>query len=144
VATVMTLVVLVLGALTANLPGAAASCGGFPWCRSIESGGPGLTVQIVHRVVAFLMLGHLWGLARAVARREEPATIVRTARIAFGLVIFQIVIAAAMVEMSFPPVFRSLHQAVGTLVWLVVVVLTTLSARGARAGPMGAAQRMAA
>ncbi len=144
VATVMALSILIFGALTANLPGAAVSCGGFPWCRSIDSNGLGLTVQIIHRVLAFLLLAHLWAVARGTARRNEPAPIVRAARISFGLVIFQIVIAAAMVEMNFPPVFRSLHQAVGTLLWLAIVILAILSARGVRAHQPAMAQRRAA
>lgn len=144
VATVMALSILVVGALTANLPGAAVSCGGFPWCRSVDSTGLGLTVQIIHRVLAFLLLGHLWALARGAARRSEPAQIVRAARISLWLVVLQIMIAAAMVEMSFPPVFRSLHQAVGALVWLAIVILTILSARGVRAQQPALAQRKAA
>jgi len=144
VATVMALSILVLGALTANLPGAAVSCGGFPWCRSVNSAGLGLTVQIIHRVLAFLLLAHLWAVARGTARRNEPAPIVRAARISFGLVILQVVIAAAMVEMRFPPVFRSLHQAVGALVWLAIVILTILSARGVRSQRPALVQRKAA
>jgi heme A synthase len=42
-------------------------------------------------------------------------------------VILQILVAAAMVEMHFPPSLRSLHQAVGTALWIVVVVLTALA-----------------
>ena len=43
----------------------------------------------------------------------------------------QILVAAALVEMQLPPLFRSLHQAVGTLVWVAVVILALLSRRGA-------------
>jgi len=144
VALVMAFAVLILGALTANLPGAAASCGGFPWCRSINGGGAGLAVQIVHRVLAFLLIGHLWAVARGAARRNEPGTIVRTARIALALGVTQVLVAGAMVEMSFPPVFRSLHQAIGTLLWLAIVVLTVLASRGAHASSPAMNQRMAA
>ena len=128
IAVAMAFPVLVLGAITANLPGAAISCGGFPWCRSVNSGGIGLAVQIVHRVLAFLLFGHLWGIAAAVARRREPTVIVRAARVAFGSVLAQIVVAAAMVEMTLPAVLRSLHQTVGTFAWLAIVVLAILSA----------------
>jgi hypothetical protein len=46
-------------------------------------------------------------------------------------VLAQITVAAALVELQLPPLFRSLHQAVGTLVWVAVVVLALLSRRGA-------------
>ncbi|MDQ3242764.1 MAG: COX15/CtaA family protein [Gemmatimonadota bacterium] len=120
---------LVMGALTANLPGAASSCGGFPWCRTVSGGGSGLGAHIVHRVAAFLLLGHLWGISRAVRRRGEARPIVTAARFAFWAAVAQILIAAAMIEMQFPPVLRSLHQATGTLVWLAVVILACVSAK---------------
>jgi heme A synthase len=130
-AVALTLLTLILGALTANLPDAAASCGGFPWCRTINSSGAGLYVQIVHRILAFLLFGHLWGLQAGVSRRKEPAVVIRAARAAFGAAIVQILVAAGMIEMHFPPAFRSLHQAFGTLVWLSVVVLAIITHRAA-------------
>ena len=123
---------LIMGALTANLPDAARACGGFPWCWSINAGGRPLVVQIVHRVIAFLLFGHLWGIAAAVPKRREPRAIVLAARVAFGAALAQLLTAAAMIGMHFPPVLRSLHQAMGTFVWLAVVVLAIISARAAR------------
>ncbi len=135
---------LIMGALTANVPDAAVSCGGFPWCRSVNAGGTPLVIQIVHRVIAFLLFGHLWGIAAAVRKRSEPRIIVTTARIAFFAAVVQVLVAAAMIEMSFPAVFRSLHQAVGTFVWLAVVVLAIVSARAAREAESRAPMRAAA
>lgn len=126
-AVTLTFVALVLGALTANFPGAAVSCGGFPWCRSVQGGGAALTIQITHRLVAFLLFGHLLGVAISVSRRNEPRVLVRAARFAFGAVVLQVLIAAAMVEMHLPTVLRSLHQAAGTLLWLSVCVLAGLA-----------------
>jgi heme A synthase len=126
-AVVLAALTLVLGALTANVPDAAVSCGGFPWCRVVNSGGTPLALQITHRVVAFLLFGHLWGIAVALPRRNEPRALVRSARMAFGLAVVQVLIAAAMVEMQLPTVLRSLHQATGTLLWLSVCVLAGLS-----------------
>ncbi|MBA3341316.1 MAG: heme A synthase [Gemmatimonadaceae bacterium] len=140
----LALVTLVMGALTANLPDAASSCGGFPWCRTINSGGTGLGVQIAHRVVAFLLFGHLWGMAAAIPRRGEPPAIVMAARVAFGAAVVQVLVAAAMLEMQFPPVVRSLHQAVGTFVWLAIVVLALHASRAARSAAMVVQQRVAA
>jgi heme A synthase len=127
IALILTGLTLVLGALTANVPGAAASCGGFPWCRTVSAGGPPLILQITHRVIAFLLFGHLWGIAAALPKRNEPRVLVRAARIAFGLAVAQVLIAAAMVEMHLPMVLQSLHQATGTLLWLSVCVFAGLA-----------------
>jgi heme A synthase len=140
----LTLVVLVFGALTANLPDAAASCGGFPWCRTIVTHGTGLYVQITHRILAFLLFGHLIGITVATSKRKEPAVIRRSARFALGAAILQILVAAAMIEMHFPPAFRSLHQAFGTLLWLSVVILAIITHRVLAAGRAPAAARAAA
>lgn len=118
---------LILGALTANIPSAAVACGGFPWCRSVTAGGTPLVVQIIHRTVAFLLFGHLWGVSMALPKRNEPRVLVVAARFAFGFAILQVLIAAAMVEMHLPLVLRSLHQAIGTLVWLAICVFAGLS-----------------
>ena len=142
-AVVLTLIVLVFGALTANLPDAAASCGGFPWCRTVVSNGSALHVQITHRILAFLLFGHLLGIMVAVGRRKEPAVIVRAARFAFGAALVQVIVAAAMIEMHFPPVFRSLHQAFGTLLWLSVVVLAIIARRAASNEPAASQMRAA-
>jgi cytochrome c oxidase assembly protein subunit 15 len=124
---------VVLGALTANVPGAAAACQGFPWCRTlaVPTAGGALHVQLTHRVLAFLLFLHLVGLAIAVTRRGESRPVVRAAQLAAGLVIAQLIVAAALVELHLPPALQSLHQAVGTLVWVVVFALAALAKRGA-------------
>ena len=127
IAVILAALTLLLGALTANVPDAAIACGGFPWCRSINSGGPPLILQITHRVVAFLLFGHLWGVSAALPKRNEPSVLVRSARIAFGVAVLQVLIAAAMVEMHLPTVLRSLHQATGTLLWVSVCVFAGLA-----------------
>ncbi len=63
----------------------------------------------------------------ALPRRMEPRVLVIAARVAFGLAILQVLVAAAMVEMHLPTVLRSLHQAAGTLVWLSVCVFAGLA-----------------
>jgi cytochrome c oxidase assembly protein subunit 15 len=125
----LTLVVIIFGALTANVPNAAASCGGFPWCRTINAHGSPLVIQVTHRILAFLLFGHLLGMAIGTGKRGEPSIIRRTAWIAFSAAVVQIIVAAGMIEMHFPPAFRSLHQAFGTLVWLCVVSLAILTKR---------------
>jgi cytochrome c oxidase assembly protein subunit 15 len=131
-AAVFAVVTVIFGALTANLTDAAVACGGFPWCRWITSTGTGFWVQVTHRVLAFLLLGHMWGVQAAVARRKEPAIVVRSARFAFAAIVLQILIAAGMVEMRLPPLFRSLHQAAGTLVWISVFIFAAIAFHAVR------------
>jgi len=123
----LTFLALVFGALTANTPGAAAACRGFPWCISVAEYGLPLWIQVAHRIIAVLLLGHLIGIAIGVRKRGEPGAIRNAALAALGLVILQILIAGAMVGMHFPASLRSLHQAVGTALWIVVVTLASLS-----------------
>jgi heme a synthase len=126
-AATLTFLALVFGALTANTPGAAVACQGFPWCNTItESGGP-LYIQVTHRIIAFLLLGHLIGIVIGVRRRAETRAVRTAAMTALSVAILQIVIAAAMVELHLPPTLRSLHQAMGTALWISVVTLTALA-----------------
>jgi heme A synthase len=138
------LVTLVFGALTANMPGAAASCAGFPWCREYVLSGTPLTIQLTHRILAFLLFGHLLGIALMARKRREPAVIRRSAWAAFNAAVLQVLVAAAMIEMHFPASFRSLHQAFGTLVWLAIVVLAILTRRAVNEGSAEATLRKAA
>ena len=127
----LTFAVLVLGAFTAHVPGANGSCAGFPLCRGSFLPGPMQHIQFTHRILAFLLFFHLLGLMIAVRRRGEAPIIIRAAVIAFVSVVTQIAVAAAMVELHLPAELRSVHQAVGTLVWVVVVAFALLCRRGA-------------
>jgi heme A synthase len=133
-AAALTFVVLTFGALTANLPGAAAACQGFPLCndRLVSEGGATHT-QLTHRLLAFLLFFHVLGVTIAVSRRRESPLVVRAVRLTMAAIVAQIVIAAALVELFLPPALQSLHQAMGTLVWLTVVVFAALAHRGSRA-----------
>lgn len=127
---------VVLGALTANVAGANVACEGFPWCRATPVTGGPLHIQLTHRVLAFLLFFHTLGMAIAVGRRRgESPVIGRAAWLAFGVVAVQLVVAAVLVELRLPPFWRSLHQAVGTLVWLSTF---TFAALARRASPLGA------
>ncbi len=123
----LTFLALVLGALTANTPGAPIACQGFPLCRVIAEHGTPLWIQVTHRIMAFLLLLHLIGIIMGVKKRAEPGPIRSAAWAALSIVVLQILIAAAMVEMHLPASLRSLHQAVGTALWISVVVLTSLA-----------------
>ncbi|MGQ0537943.1 MAG: COX15/CtaA family protein [Gemmatimonadaceae bacterium] len=122
-------ITIVLGALTANLPGANTACTGFPLCSgswvptdSVQH------VQYAHRVLAFLLLLHSGALALGVARRGETV-LVGLARLTFVTVLLQIGIAAALVQLRLPWVLRSLHEAVGTLLWLAAAALAIVAVR---------------
>jgi heme A synthase len=128
IAVVLTFATLVLGALTANVPGAPVACRGFPWCRTIEGGATPIGIQITHRVLAFLVLGHLIGMFVGSRKRGEHTTIRLAVASALGLVVLQVIVAAGMVEMNLPAVMRSLHQAVGTATWIAVVAVAALAA----------------
>ena len=134
VAVGLTFLALVFGALTANTPGAPVACQGFPWCRVIADHGAPLWIQVTHRIIAFLLLGHLIGMSIAVRKRAEPRPVRNAAWAALSVAVLQILVAAAMMEMHLPASLRSLHQAVGTALWVAVVALTSLAAgvRGQR------------
>ena len=91
-----------------------------------ERGSP-LVIHVWHRIIALLLLGHLIGVAIAVRKRGEPRPLRIAAWIALSLVSLQIVVAATMVEMHLPALLRSIHQAVGTALWIAVVALTALA-----------------
>jgi cytochrome c oxidase assembly protein subunit 15 len=114
----MAFVVPVFGGLTATFPAAATACLGFPHCRTVVASGSPLAIHLTHRILAFLLVFHLIALAITVRRRNEPPLIRGAAWSCAGLVIAQLFIAAAMVEMGFPQSLRSMHQAIGVLVWV--------------------------
>src|SRR6202011_1037076 len=124
----LTFLALIFGALTANTPGAAVACQGFPWCTGIAQHGTPLWIQVTHRVIAFVLLGHLTGISVGVRKRGEPGPIRTAAWAALGVVILQVLVAGAMLGMHFPPSLRSLHQAVGPALWTAVVALAALTA----------------
>ena len=62
VAAVMAFFAVLMGGATANMAGAAVSCIGFPHCREVTAGGAPLFAQVSHRILAFLVLGHLLGM----------------------------------------------------------------------------------
>ena len=132
---VLAFIVLVLGALTANL-GAAGACLGFPNCRVYSAPDRGLVhLQLTHRILAFLFAFHVVGAAVMVRKRSVAPVVKRALFVALGAVVLQILVAASLVEMRLPPVLQSLHQAVGTLVWIAVVVWALLAHRAAGREP---------
>jgi len=129
-------IVVVLGALVANVPGAAPSCQGFPLCRAALMGGVPFALHVTHRALAFLLFGHLFAVAFLTRRRREGRGIVLATRLAFSAVVLQIMVAATMVELHLPAPLQSIHQAVGTLVWMTTVTAAALAGRALAVGAM--------
>ena len=130
--------VVVLGGLVAKYPGAAAACPGFPLCgetpANIAAGAP--HIQLTHRVIAYLLFFHAVAIALAVGRRAGEAPVVkRAAKTAAALVVLQVVVAAAMILGGMPPMLRSVHQAVGIAVWMVLFMAAYLARSAAKAAP---------
>ena len=122
--------IVILGGFTANVPGAAPACQGFPLCNgSVVTEGAAQTLHWTHRVFAFLFTFHAFGMAMA-ARRRTSVVMRRATATLLGIILLQILIAAVLVSTYLPPVLQSLHQAVGTLVWLTAVVTAGLAVRG--------------
>jgi heme A synthase len=135
-AAVLAFFVVILGGFTANIPGAAPACQGFPLCNGrVITEGAAQTIHWVHRLLAFLLTLHVVGLAMAARKHGGEAGAHRAGRratmVLLGVIILQIVLAAILVSTHLPKVLQSLHQAVGTLVWLSAVVAAGLSAKGA-------------
>jgi len=78
-----------------------------------------------------LLLGHLIGVVIGVRKRGETRAVRTASSVALAFVVLQILVAAAMVEMQLPPELRSIHQAVGTALWIAVVALTALASGAA-------------
>src|SRR3989454_9918961 len=94
-AATFTYLLIILGALTANL-GAASACLGFPLCNGqvIPAGNYLQAVHWSHRLLGFGLLGSLaWWAWRT--RRPGPAA-------ALALALAQVGVAAAMVLLALP------------------------------------------
>lgn len=126
-AAVMALLVVLLGGLTAKLPGAAVACAGFPLCGEGSLGGGAQHVQLTHRILAYLLVLHLISLPMVFRKRGEPAVLITTAWLGLIAGVLQILWAGWMVTGGFPAVVRSLHQATGILIWLIAFVMTYLA-----------------
>ena len=108
-------VTVLMGALTANL-GAASACLGFPLCNGqiLPDGNRFQYIQWMHRLLAYsLVLSAVVWAARE--RRPGP-------RWVLGLVLLQVVVAAAMVLGGLPAPLRAAHVAVGAAVWGTAVL----------------------
>jgi heme A synthase len=132
VAAVMTAVVLLLGALTANL-GAGFACSGFPLCNGRlwpSAGGGGLAhIQWMHRLIAYALFLHVIGMVARGGRRREPASYRAALWLVLLVLAAQVTVGAVMVLHHLAMPLRVAHGAVGALVWVAMVGLTWIAAR---------------
>lgn len=148
-AAVLAILAVALGGMTAKYPGAAVGCTSFPDCgRNANVVESSILIQIVHRTIAFTLLGWI-ALSAVIMRRRrgiEARVVVTAAYVAFALVVTQIVVAASMVLLHMPAVLRSLHEATGVGIWLGSFTFAYLARLSARAGdqPVGEAAAPAA
>jgi heme A synthase len=84
-------------------------------------------VQLTHRVLAFIVVLHLAGLASAIFRRGEAVVARRAVVVALSLGVLQLVVAGAMVLGHLPPMLRSLHEATGVSIWIATFTLAYLA-----------------
>lgn len=134
----MAFLVVVIGGLVAKYPGAAAACPSFPLCgdtpAGIAAGAP--HIQLTHRVLAYLLFFHALATGLAVSRRAgEARAVKRAAKLAAGLVMTQVVVAAMMILWTLPPTLRVLHQAIGVAVWLALFTAAYLARVAGRRAP---------
>jgi heme A synthase len=131
-AAILAFVVVILGGFTANVPGAAPACQGFPLCNgTVVTEGGAQTIHWTHRVLAFLLALHVVGMTAAAWKRGGDI-LRRATSVLLGVILLQIVIAAVLVSAHLPPALQSLHQAMGTVVWLSAVVVAGIGSRGHR------------
>ena len=136
IAAALVFVAIVLGGLTAHIPGANSSCPGFPLC------GDGLlptdstqALQYFHRLVAFAVFFHVGWLGVILTRRGERRMAIAS-RIVLTVIFAQIIVAATMIALRLPAIWRSLHEAVGTLLWVVIFAVAYTAKRQAHPAPV--------
>ncbi|MDT8436789.1 MAG: COX15/CtaA family protein [Gemmatimonadota bacterium] len=118
--------VVMAGALVANLD-AGPACQGFPACNGSwmpESDNPLIHAHWGHRLVAYALA--LWTLALpGLIGRLRPGDrpLRRTALVATGVTVLQIVVGAWMVLAALPGWLRAVHVGLGALVFVALVRL---------------------
>jgi heme A synthase len=127
-AAALALLTVIMGGLTAKYPGAAVACPSFPLCgTNPDVQGAAVHVQLTHRILAVLLVLHLFGLVMALRKRREAPLIRRAAAIALSLGVFQLLVAGAMIGLRLPPALRSLHEATGVSIWIATFALAYLA-----------------
>jgi heme A synthase len=134
-AALLGLLLVALGAVTANTAGAPQACQGFPLCNDAllpRATAPGVHIHWTHRVVAYLLTLHVLAATFTAYRRGASRGVTRAASATSALVLAQIGIAAALVLSFLPRSLQALHLAAGAGIWFALVVWAALARRDAR------------
>jgi heme A synthase len=130
--------VILMGGATANL-GAGPACLGFPLCSgalwppATESG---LShIHWTHRLLAYGLWVHLLALALHLRATRAPVRLRTVTWANIGIASLQLGVAAVMVIDLLPPIWRGLHAAVGTALWVALVYLAWLVHRLGKVTP---------
>jgi len=141
-AAALALIVVVMGGLTAKVPGGSVACLDFPLCgANPRVDASAVHVQLTHRIIAVLLILHLLGMLMASRRKPVSPVVKRALVVAFSLGILQLLVAGAMIGMRLPPVLRSLHEATGVSIWIATFVLAYLARIASGGAAVGARLR---
>ncbi len=127
-------VVVLLGALVANL-GAAAACQGFPLCNGslFPSGHWRIGLHWTHRLAAYALVPGVLVLPRLAARARAGRPAINAAWAAAILAVAQIAVAAWMVLDLLPGWLRAAHVALGAALFAALIAHARLTRRPAAA-----------
>lgn len=124
---VAVLIVILLGALTANLD-AGPACQGFPLCNGAlfpdSDGNPLVHAHWAHRVAAYGLVAWCLALPVVITRRHpsDPGLSLPARTIAI-VAVLQLVVGAAMVLTNLPGELRATHVGLGAAVFVAAVRL---------------------
>ena len=141
-AAALALIVVVMGGLTAKVPGGAVACLDFPLCgANPQVDASAVHVQLTHRILAVLLILHLLGMLIAQRKKQVAPVVKRALVVAFSLGILQLLVAGAMIGMHLPKALRSLHEATGVSIWIATFVLAYLARISSGGAGVGARLR---
>lgn len=129
-AAVVATAVILMGGMVATT-GAAPACQGFPLCNgqfwptATASGLP--HIHWTHRLLAYALFFHLIGMGLGLRRKQAAPRIQEAAWVVVGLGVAQVFVGAIMVLTLLPPVWRAVHAALGTALWVGLVYLLWLT-----------------
>ncbi|MGH7577612.1 MAG: COX15/CtaA family protein [Longimicrobiales bacterium] len=127
-ALILGLLVVSLGALTANTPVAPQACRGFPLCSGeLFPANTPAHVQWTHRLLAFLLLFHVMAAAWSSVQRGASPAVRSVAFTALGLIVVQFGVAVALVTLPLPRDLQVAHLVIGVAVWAALVVWAELA-----------------
>ena len=140
-AAAMALVAVVMGGLTAKMPGASVACLTFPLCGANPDVRRERGARAAHASRASPCCSSCTcsGMLMAPAPQgERDASCGAPPSVAFSLGMLQLLVAGAMIGMHLPPVLRSLHEATGVSIWIATFALAYLARIASGGAAIGA------